>query len=586
MVFQKLKPILGNERKWIDLFAPAFCIGYFLCLAGGGLQAFFTGDDAMNLAYLHDCFQTPLAEIARQALIVVSGEYRPVGGLFYRLLYAAFGFDPFPFRAAAFALLAVNLLPAYRLARTLSGSREAALTAAFLLSCNASFVELYHSTGTIYDILCFGFFAGALQLYCGARSGGGRLGGKKIAGVVILYGCALGSKEMAVAFPVVLALYELVYHPRTFRRGNFFAGLRRPHLLTIAGLGVLTAAYAAVKLTAGNPLSGNAAYRPELSFGMFAASLRHYLPRWLYLPGLGETGALLLVATAAAGAFRARAKELLFGVGFVLATLLPVAFIPPRGGFAFYLPAFGCALFLGAAAARMSAKLFARRRAGRLAVLRGVPFLLIAAALTPLHRAGLKEIPGYYYYESSRKIFSDLQRMHPDFPEGSRIYFDEDPYPTNDFTLVFLAQLAYDDPTLRVDRRKVIGSPFLPYDFFFTFREGRVEPIAPIPPDVASVENPVPMLFQPEIGTPGEEVSVQVKRFAGRTIDVYWRRYAAGGRSYDADVAPHWCAVDAGGFCSVSLPEDFPRSRIEILYVRDAGGQGKWHAAQGILQVR
>ena len=112
----------------------------------------------------------------QQALTVVTGEYRPIGGLFYRLLYSVFGFDPFPFRVAAFTLMGVNLLLAYNLVRTLAGSREAALIATFLLCYNSSLFELYHSTGTIYDILCFGFFVGAFQVYLNARRGPGRFG--------------------------------------------------------------------------------------------------------------------------------------------------------------------------------------------------------------------------------------------------------------------------------------------------------------------------------------------------------------------------------------------------------------------------
>ena len=99
-----------NAGKWIDIFGPAFCICYFLWLAGDGLTAFFTGDDVQNLVHLHGYFRIALLEILQQALTVVTGEYRPIGGLFYRLLYSVFGFDPFPFRVAAFTLMGVNLL--------------------------------------------------------------------------------------------------------------------------------------------------------------------------------------------------------------------------------------------------------------------------------------------------------------------------------------------------------------------------------------------------------------------------------------------------------------------------------------------
>ena len=177
--------------KLFHLLGPAFCICYFLWLAGDGLKSFFTRDDVLNLAYLHGYFHMPLFEIFQQALSVVTEGYRPVGGLFYRLLYSVFGFDPFPFRVAAFTLMAVNLLLTYDLVRILARSREAAFIATFLLSYNASFVELYQSTGTVYEILCFGFFVGSLRVYIGGRQSPESLGLKKIAYVSVLYGCAL-----------------------------------------------------------------------------------------------------------------------------------------------------------------------------------------------------------------------------------------------------------------------------------------------------------------------------------------------------------------------------------------------------------
>ena len=599
LLARELNPAFGSAGKWIDRFGPAFCICYFFWLASVGLKAFFTHDDALNLVHLHGYFHVSIFEILQQALTVVSADYRPVGGLFYRLMYAVFGFDPFPFRAAAFALMGANLALTYNLVRTLSGSREAALTAAFLLGYNASFVELYHSTGTIYDILCFGFFVGAFQIYINSRSIGENFTIKRVFCIFILYGCALGSKEMAVTFPIVLILYELFYHRRQFRIRNVLASLFKPHLLAVAGLAMLTAAYAAAK-TASAAFSTNSLYSPDFSFGVFTAALHHYLPRWLHLT-LDETGALVLVGAAAAVACSLRAKELMFGVCFVIATLLPAAFIPLRGGFVFYLPALGCALFLGSAGARAAARLFAmlteissveprRRRSRSLMALRAVPFLALVTVLTPIHLDGSREIPGFYYYEKSRKIISYLQRTHPNLPDGSRIYFDDDPYTKTDWTLPFMIQLAYDNPTLSITRGKVIGSlsPW-EYDFHFTFKEGQVEPIEPPPLQVASSENVAQIRFQPETGRPGEEISVQVGGFAGKAIDVYWewkRRLDDGGfHAYSTGASVNWCAVDASGFCVIRVPKDFPPSSITILYAREADAQGEWHTAHGVLEV-
>lgn len=594
-----MKALKFDVHKFFWLTDPAFCVCYFLWLAADELGAFFTADDLMNLVALHGYFNIPLFEIFQQSLTVFTEGFRPVGGLFYRLLYSVFGFDPFPFHVATFTLMGVNLFLAYNLVRILSGSRGAALTASFLLSYNVSFIELYRSTGTIYDVLCFMFFAGSFRAYLGGRQENVRFGLARIACVLFLYAYALGSKEMAVSFPVVLILYEVVYRPNQFYPRNLFASSRRPHFLLIAGLAMMTALYSAVKLLSNNPLGGHPGYTPDLSFGQFAAALTHYLPRWLYWPSLDETGTIALLLAAGTVAFLTRAKELMFGVCFVLAALLPIAFILPRGGFAFYLPALGCVLFLGSAASRISRQLVRaveravkppRRQSRIFAALRGTPFIALFLVLTPVHKAAAREIGPIFYAEQSRQIISDLQDLHPAFPDGTVLYFDDDPYPEDHNTLLFLVQLAYDSNTISVERHKILGV-YPPVEgvqnfFRFTVREGRVKPVFEPPPTTWFPENAVQIVFQPELVRPGEKYSVRVEQFAETTIDVYYRHYTAGRRFYYSGIVHRWCSFDEEGFCTVPVPKYFPESRVEILYARESGGKGQWHAAAGVLEVR
>ncbi len=153
-----------------------------------------------------------------------------------------------------------------------------------------------------------------------------------------------------------------------------------------------------------------------------------------------------------------------------------------------------------------------------------------------------------------------------------------------------MIQLAYDNPTLSVARRKVIGIPSpLGYDFCFTFKEGQVESIEPPPRQTVFSENVVQIRFQPETVRAGEEVSVQVEEFAGKAIDVYWewkRRLGNDGfHTYATGASVNWCSVDESGFCAVRLPKDFPPIRLAISCAREADAQGEWHTAQGILDV-
>src|SRR6266481_10020590 len=85
----------------------ALLIGvYFLTLAGQGLGAGFTTDDLVNLSAYQN--QSPAAVVKAIALYF-SPSYRPLGGLFYRPLFAFAGFQPLPYRIACFLLLAGNL---------------------------------------------------------------------------------------------------------------------------------------------------------------------------------------------------------------------------------------------------------------------------------------------------------------------------------------------------------------------------------------------------------------------------------------------------------------------------------------------
>ncbi len=140
---------------------------WFLYFAGAGLWAPFSGDDLMNL---HGYLARPFGTLLLDNLRYWSTAYRPLGGLFYATIYRFFGFDPLPFRVACFALLILNLFLLYRVCRRLAGCSEIALLATFLASYHAWFVDLYYSSGTVYDLLCFFFYFTAALPACAAET--------------------------------------------------------------------------------------------------------------------------------------------------------------------------------------------------------------------------------------------------------------------------------------------------------------------------------------------------------------------------------------------------------------------------------
>src|SRR5665213_3078789 len=188
---------------------------YFMLLAGGGLRANFSGDDLTNIAFLHGYGRVSLGAMLAQALSVFSPEYRPVGGLYYRTLFALFGLHPAPFRIAFFILLVVNMILAGVWYRRLSASSLTIAASILLFSFQPALAELYYNDGTVYDVLCVLFVLLLLGRYSRLRQSHRLVAGNDLLLILALYGAALGSKEMAISLPAVLLLYEVIFHPGT-----------------------------------------------------------------------------------------------------------------------------------------------------------------------------------------------------------------------------------------------------------------------------------------------------------------------------------------------------------------------------------
>ena len=125
---------------WARVFGAvcAACIlMFFFTGAGQGLAAYFTTDDLVNMNYYQS---QPVSSIVKANILFFSPSYRPLGGLFYRSLFAVFGFDPWPYRIGCFLLLTINLALAWRVADLVTGSTR---------SC-----EHFHSHRSLSSALC------------------------------------------------------------------------------------------------------------------------------------------------------------------------------------------------------------------------------------------------------------------------------------------------------------------------------------------------------------------------------------------------------------------------------------------------
>jgi hypothetical protein len=416
--------------------------GLFFAFAGDGIGSYFTPDDMMNL---YQAWSASPAGLLHQN--------RPVGQAAYRVLFGLAGLHPLPYRLAAFALLLANLALLYRLAARLAGSRETAVVACLLGAYHAHLADLYYSTGAIYDLLCCFFALSALVYYIGIRQAGRYADGRQQAAWLALYLCALGSKEMAVALPVYVLLYEVLYEKNLgqwLRRGAWFWWL---------SLG-LTAAYAAVKLAGPRAMTANPDYAPHFSTHAFFAGWMHYLDQLFYGVIVFNTfRTVLLLAAMLTLALYAHRREMLFGWVMAVAGALPVIFIAPRGLFAVYLTLPGWYLYTASALVQGRDGLVRRwprwaaafgARSEQLAL-----FVVLAVVLVPLHERrkplGMDWVKDNY--RQVRSVLEPLDRGGP-LPPGARVLFLADPFDPRDWILSNMFRLQYRDRTLQVDRVK------------------------------------------------------------------------------------------------------------------------------------
>jgi hypothetical protein len=169
---------------------------------------FYTGDDLMNRYWAWILNPWKLAEAQ---LSIWTPIYRPLGGLIYRLFYEMFGLWPAPLYGFCWILLLVNLFAAYRMFRALTASPAESLIALALVFIHGSFQDLYLNAGTMYDRLCFLFMTLAVTVYARSRQTRTNIPLGVAALIWFLFILALDSKESAIALPLILVCYELVF---------------------------------------------------------------------------------------------------------------------------------------------------------------------------------------------------------------------------------------------------------------------------------------------------------------------------------------------------------------------------------------
>lgn len=430
---------------------------YYVYFAGVGLRAGLTHDDLMNA---HRAVLAPWPSLIKDCLFffLPSDQYRPVGSVFYRICHDLFGFAPGPLHAGIFVLWAVSLAFVYDTVRRLASSREVALLTVLLMAHHSNRPFYYYNSGFCYDVLCQLFYFATFSYYLRARESGARLAEKQLLVLSALYTLALGSKEMAVSLPVVLATYEWLRSPRDWRFPMVSA--------------VMAAAFTFGRVMSRDGLSGIDGYRITLRPVLYLESWTGWLSSLFYITNVSWAVAAAFLGACLLLAWLSFDRTLRVAVVLALVGVWPLAFVrPARGLEALAIPVTGVAMMLAWWLARLSLVATWRWRAPAL-------FVLVLVLLADLHA---RKQPPVEAMMSEGVEIGQVQaqlEVHGPFPPRSRILFLVDPFPEPFvFATTFLLQIQHGASLqiTRADRLAATSKPdWSQYDYVFSWQERRI----------------------------------------------------------------------------------------------------------------
>jgi hypothetical protein len=592
----------SEPRPSRSFFIPAtlFILAYFFLFSYDSLNTYLSFDDGMNFITMHHLWEAPFWKNLVQILKVFTTENRPLGALFYRPMYAIFGFNPLPYRIVVYIFLLINIVIAHRFARRFGATKGAAALSTLLFCYNASLGDLLYNTGTIYDIICFPLFFFALLLYARDRMRG-QLTTRTMITVMLLFLASLDAKENAVMLSADLLFFELLYRREDL---NSRAVLQRVLGFFIA-IGIVCAFYLKVKVS---DMGQNALYQPHLSATFILKGMGHYFEQYFYLKpdsvGAGASALIILVILGLAVALRNRTA--IFGMLFYVAGTFPVAIIPPRGGYAAYIAFPGLTLALGAILDQLRAlllRLTGRQRFERVSM--AVLFLAVATVsiwrFAHLRREGMQAV--LWSQQRVIGLVEAFKRQIPEFPPDGRILILDDPWGP-DWGPMFLIRLKYNDGHVWVDRAKnpektgerdsydLLVTYHDPYiDFFYDKILGvklkwevHAKSIADAyliftaPTEARAPRN---LDFSPPAVRTGMPLKITVPGLASTKIEAVYR-VLSNGKTL-TKVASDFCDLDDKSTCTIMAPRVANLGALAIDWIRRPNE--RWIFTNGVVTV-
>ncbi|HYL35913.1 MAG TPA: hypothetical protein VEV17_08385 [Bryobacteraceae bacterium] len=465
----------------LSIVTALFVAAYFFWFTKDTLHSYFDPDDCMTM---YRAWSNSAGALLKANLLFFlnSPFYRPMTCVWYRLVYDYAGFNPVAFHAASMALLAANVWFTYCAARRLSGSREAGALAALLISYHGRFASLNYDTAYSYDVTCFFFYFATVVYYLRTRSRGRPLGWLQLTVLSALYICALNCKELAVSLPLFLLLYEWFYHRPALGSWRDVWRWAITDARPVVWTGLLTLLFVVGRMTTGVGLIDNPEFQPLFTWDRFMTTSRTFVSALLLQRDLLPAAAVLLLwLLLLIIAWASKSPALKFAWLFFMLSVIPVAFIPPRGPGQYYIPFFGWILYAVTALVD-GTKYLVSKLTGALRIAPARPvvlFVAVAAFMIYVNRpytwAGVSAIS--LEGEQYRSIIEQVHQLRPSLRPGARVLFLNDPL-DDAYQMMFLMRLSYHDDSLVIDRAKLMTPPpgatqIAAYDSVFDFYRGR-----------------------------------------------------------------------------------------------------------------
>ena len=464
-------------------------IAWFLYLVHRAFYEYFNVDDMTNLLvpYIRG-----YGYLIKGIVFFWTGAIRPLGGLFYMLVYQFAGFHPRPFRYAAIALLVVNLVLLYTVLRRLHKGLGFVLLALLIASYNSALSDMYMSTGTVYDTLGLTFTL--LALRCVMRDRPRWL----LAALCTI--AAVDAKEMGAAIPAILLAYEY-----TMRR--------KPYYSAVVSTGLVALAFTVSRVVVTNELSSMPAYQLTVTWQRFLETTRVYLNDLLGSAQMSDVVAITVLLLALVCAAVLRNRLMLFGWLYYVLALLPMSFATPRAGYALYIPCVGAAIYV---AGLVFDKRW-ERASNYIALAAGC--VVMAGQYTQARHLAMTNSDHPGGQPAVRLVGYGIGKLVPVMPKGARLLLINDPFENDEELPHSTLRLRYHDRDLRTTKLawKVgpgkIPYPPGPFDHVFLFRDNSVT-------ELPKEEGYVPAIEFAEMGSAESENSIS-KDVNGRDGSAY-----------------------------------------------------------------